>query len=94
VEWAVAFRANAEMGAVQFFRGTIGSSLDPSVPLAERDPMKFGQGKWTRVFTDATVNWDLPPEDRYSGRREPPLCTEIDPETFKKISQRWQEYGF
>jgi 4-hydroxy-3-polyprenylbenzoate decarboxylase len=94
VEWATAFRCNAELDGVQFFRGTIGSSLDPSVPLAERDPMKYGQGKWTRVFTDATVNWDLPPEDRYSGRREPPLCTGIDPDTDKLICSRWSEYGF
>jgi 4-hydroxy-3-polyprenylbenzoate decarboxylase len=93
VEWAVAFRCNAEMGGVQFFRGTMGSSLDPSVPLAERNPMQYGQGKWTRVLTDATVNWDLPPEDRYKGRREPPLCTEIDPVTSDLIARRWQEYG-
>ena len=93
VEWAQAYRTNADMGDIQFFKGTIGSSLDPSVPLAQRNPMKYGQGKWTRLFIDATVNWELEPEERYGGRREPPLCTEILPETTELISRRWQEYG-
>jgi UbiD family decarboxylase len=92
-EWALAYRVNADMGAVQFFKGTIGSSLDPSVPLAQRDPIKYGQGKWTRMFIDATVNWDLEPEERYGGRREPPLCTETLPEMAEQITRRWQEYG-
>ncbi len=94
MEWAMAYRTNAEMGDIQFFRGTIGSPLDPSVPLAQRDPIKYGQGKWTRVFIDATVNWDMEPEEQYGGRREPPLCTEILPETAQLISRRWREYGF
>ncbi len=94
VEWAMAYRTNAEMGDIQFFRGTIGSLLDPSVPLAQRDPMKYGQGKWTRMFIDATVNWDMEPEEQYGGRREPPLCTEILPETAELINRRWKEYGF
>ncbi len=94
VEWAMAFRTNAEMGNVQLFRGTIGSMIDPSIPIAQRDVVKYGQGKWTRVFIDATVNWDLEPEEQYGGRREPPLCTEILPETAELINRRWKEYGF
>ncbi len=94
VEWAMAHRTNAEMGDIQFFSGTIGSVLDPSVPLPQRNPMKYGQGKWTRVFIDATVNWDLEPEEQYGGRREPPLCTETTPKITELISRRWQEYGF
>ena len=94
VEWALAFRTNAEMGDIQFFSGTLGSMLDPSVPLPQRDTVKYGQGKWTRMLIDATVNWDLEPEEQYGGKREPPLCTEITPETAELVSQRWQEYGF
>lgn len=93
VEWAIARRTNAAMGDIQFFSGTIGSSLDPSIPLPQRDIMKYGQGKWTRVLIDATVNWDLEPEERYGGRREPPLCTQILPEIAELINQRWAEYG-
>lgn len=94
VEWALAYRTNAAMEDFQFFSGTTATVLDPSVPLSERNIMKYGHGKWTRVFTDATVNWDLEPEEQYGGKREPPLCTEIDPKTFKLIKSRWQEYGF
>ena len=94
VEWALAYRTNAAMGAIQFFSGTPGSMLDPSTPLWQRDVVKYGGGKWTRLFIDATVNWDLEPEEQYGGRREPPLCTEIDAKTAELISRRWQEYGF
>ncbi len=94
VEWALSNRTNAAMGDIQFFPGTIGSVLDVSVPLSERNVAKYGTGKWTRVFIDATVNWDLEPQEQYGGRREPPLCTEYPPEINELISQRWREYGF
>lgn len=93
VQWALAYRTNADMGAFQFFSGTPGGFLDPSVPLPQRDSLKYGHGKWTRVFIDATVNWDLEPEAQYGGRREPPLCTETSPETAELIERRWPEYG-
>ena len=93
VEWALAYRANAAMGAVQFFSGTAGSPLDPSIPLSERDTPKYGDGKWTRVFIDATVNWDLEAEEQYGGKREPPLSTVIPPEVDELITRRWSEYG-
>ncbi len=94
VDWALAYRTNAEMGDFQFFPGTSGSNLDPSVPKAQRDIMKYGGGRWTRVLIDATVSWDLEPDESFGGRREPPLCTEIPPETADLINQRWKEYGF
>lgn len=94
VEWAMAYRTNAEMGDIQFFPGTVGSNLDPSIPSAQRDIMRYGGGRWTRVLIDATVSWDLEPEEAWGGRREPPSCTEIPAETAELISRRWQEYGF
>ncbi|MFC1903248.1 UbiD family decarboxylase, partial [Chloroflexota bacterium] len=93
VNWAMAYRTNAAMDDFQFFKGTRTNPLDPSVPLAQRDVQKYGAGKWTRVFIDATVNWDLEPEEQYGGRREPPLCTEIPPETAELVERRWKEYG-
>lgn len=93
VEWALAYRTNAAMGAVQLFSGTPGGMLDPSVPHSERDVPKYGGGKWTRLFIDATVNWDLEPQAQYGGKREPPLCTEIDPKTAELVSRKWKEYG-
>ncbi len=92
VEWAIAWRVNAAMGDIVFFPGTIGSMLDPSVPLKERNVLKYGQGKWTRVLVDATINWDLEPEEQFGGKRYPPLSTEIDPGTEKRILSRWKEY--
>lgn len=94
MEWALAYRTNAEMGAVQLFPGTVGSTLDPSVPLAQRDNIKYGAGKWTRLVIDATVNWNLEPEEQYGGRREPPLCTVSPPEIADVVRRRWREYGF
>jgi len=92
VEWALAYRTNADMGDFQFFSGTPGSMLDPSIPLPQRNVVKYGMGKWTRVFIDATVNWDLEPEEQYGGKREPPLCTEIDPKTEELINKKWKDY--
>ena len=94
LEWALAYRTNAAMDDVQFFMGTMGSMLDPSTPLPQRDNVKYGAGKTARVLIDATTNWDLDIEPQYGDRREPPLCTIIDPEMDKLISRRWHEYGF
>ncbi|MFC2032202.1 UbiD family decarboxylase [Chloroflexota bacterium] len=93
VGWARIWRVNADMGAIQFYPGTVGTPLDPSVPLPQRDVLKYGSGRWTRVLIDATVNWDLEPEDQYGGQRQPPMCTSISPEIAELISRRWQEYG-
>ncbi len=83
VDWAMCYRTNAEMGAFQFYPGTPYSPLDPSIPLPQRDVMKYGSGKCTRVLIDATVNWELEPEEQYGGKREPPRCTEIAAKTSK-----------
>jgi 3-polyprenyl-4-hydroxybenzoate decarboxylase len=81
------------MDDIQFFAGTIGHLLDPSTPRDQRDPRKHGIGKWKRMLIDATVNWDLELEEEYGNRREPPLCTEIPPETDALVNKRWSEYG-
>ena len=94
MEWALAWRVNAEMGDVTFFSGTFGSMLDPSYPLETRDIRKYGQGKWTRVLIDATINWDLEPEEQFGGNRYPPSATDIDPAEEQLIRKRWKEYGF
>jgi 4-hydroxy-3-polyprenylbenzoate decarboxylase len=93
VEWALAYRVNADMGDISFFPGTFGSMLDPSVPLAQRDTVKYGQGKWCRVLIDATMNWELEKQEQYGGQRYPALSTTIDPEDEKLIERRWKEYG-
>jgi 4-hydroxy-3-polyprenylbenzoate decarboxylase len=62
IEWALCYRLNAGLGDITTFAGTSGSMLDPSVPLEERDSVKYGHGKWTRVLIDATINWELEPQ--------------------------------
>ncbi|MFC1979593.1 UbiD family decarboxylase [Chloroflexota bacterium] len=94
VDWAFAYRTNADMDDIQFFKHTRATALDPSIPLWQRDVRKYGAGKNTRVFIDATVNWDLEPLEQYGGRREPPRCTEFSPEVIELIDRRWHEYGF
>ena len=94
MEWALAFRVNAAMDDVVFFSGTVGSPLDPSIPLEDRDRKKYGLGQWTRVLIDATINWKHEPRPEYGGNRYPPLATDIDPEHDALVKKRWNEYGF
>jgi 3-polyprenyl-4-hydroxybenzoate decarboxylase len=54
IEWALCYRVNAGLGDVSFFAGTGGSMLDPSVPLEDRNSVKYGHGSWTRMLIDAT----------------------------------------
>lgn len=93
IEWAFSYRVNAEMGDIQFLHTCVGSMLDPSIPLKERDALKYGQGKNSKVLIDATVNWELEPEEQYGGKRFPPLCTVPDPEDQALVERRWKEYG-
>ena len=93
IEWAIAYRVNPDMNDVVFFPGTVGSMLDPSVPLPVRNASKYGQGKWCRTLIDATKNWELEREEQYGGELYPPLATDIDPEDEKLIGKRWEEYG-
>jgi 4-hydroxy-3-polyprenylbenzoate decarboxylase len=94
IEWALAYRVNAAMDDILFFPGTSGSMLDPSVPLEQRDAVKYGHGKWTRVLIDATINWELEPQQQYGGDRYPPLSTVVSKAMDEKIKKRWREYGF
>ncbi|MDY6973807.1 MAG: UbiD family decarboxylase [Thermodesulfobacteriota bacterium] len=93
IEWAFSYRTNAEMNDIQIFNTCPGSVLDPSVPLREREVMKYGQGKSARVLIDATVNWELDTEDQYGGKRFPPLCTVPETEDEEMVEKRWNEYG-
>lgn len=92
LDWAMAFRVNAGRGDVWLVGPTFGSVLDPSTFPEDRDPQRYGSGKWTRVLIDATRSWELDPNPQYDGRRYPPLNT-IAPELEEKIKARWDDYG-
>jgi UbiD family decarboxylase len=93
VEWAIAYRVNAELGDIEVAHGCIGSMLDPSVPLLLRDIVKYGHGKWSPVLIDATINWELEPQEQYGGNRYPRLASEISPKIEALVKKRWSEYG-
>ncbi len=93
VDWALAYRLNAEMGDIMICHGSIGSMLDPSVPLDQRDSMKYGQGKWAPVLLDATINWELEVQAQYGNKRYPPVSSQVTEEASELINRRWQEYG-
>ena len=92
LDWAMAFRVNAGRGDVMIHGPTFGSVLDPSTLPADRDPVKYGTGRWHRVLIDATRSWEHEPNPQFGGRRYPPINT-IDPALEKKIAKRWSEYG-
>jgi 4-hydroxy-3-polyprenylbenzoate decarboxylase len=92
LEWALAWRVNADMGDVVVFPEEPSNPLDPSTPLDERNPLRFGDGVAGRVLIDATVNWKLEPREEWGGRRVPPLSTDTAPEDLELINQRWKEY--
>lgn len=94
IEWALCYRLNAGLGDITTFPGTSGSMLDPSVPLEQRDSVKYGHGKWTRVLLDATINWELEPQAQYGGHRYPPVGTAISDNMSATLKRRWKEYGF
>jgi 4-hydroxy-3-polyprenylbenzoate decarboxylase len=94
IEWALCYRVNAGLGDVSFFAGTGGSMLDPSVPLEERNSVKYGHGSWTRMLIDATINWQLQPQEQYGGNRYPAVGTTVSPAMTERLTTRWREYGF
>ena len=93
LDWAFAYRVNAAEDDIVFFPSTFGSLLDPSTRLSERDPMKYGTGKWTRVLIDATINLDFDAEEQYGGDRYP-LSVHPHKEDLDLVESRWKEYGF
>lgn len=94
LEWALCYRVNAGLGDITTFAGSSGSMLDPSVPLEDRNSVKYGHGLWTRVLVDATINWSLEPQEQYGGNRYPPLGTTISDAMTERLNLRWKEYGF
>jgi hypothetical protein len=46
------------------------------------------------VLIDATVNWQLQPQEQYGGNRYPPVGTSISAEMANTVKRRWKEYGF
>lgn len=92
IEWAIAYRVNAEEGGIVTYGPTYGSPLDPSTRADLRDGKKYGSGKWTRVLIDATRNWEFEPNAENGNRRFPPV-SRLPVRLERKLKKRWKEYG-
>ncbi|MBU2608609.1 MAG: UbiD family decarboxylase [Chloroflexi bacterium] len=93
VEGALSYRVNAAEDDIVFFPGTFGSVLDPSTRIKDRDEMRFGTGKWTRILIDATRNWDYEKVPEWGGQVYPPSATALSEEQEELVNRRWREYG-
>jgi UbiD family decarboxylase len=94
VDWAVAYRCNAARNDIEIAHGCLGSELDPSTPLDERNVVVHGHGAWAPVLIDATIDWNLKLEPQYGNKRFPPWASDISPEISRRVDQRWKELGF
>jgi hypothetical protein len=43
---------------------------------------------------DATINWQLQPQEQYGGNRYPAVGTTVSPAMTERLTTRWREYGF
>jgi len=93
VDWAVAYRCNAGRAGIEIAHGCLGSELDPSTPLDERNVVMHGHGAWSPVLIDATIDWNLKLEPQYGNKRFPPWASDISPEMSRRVNQRWKEFG-
>lgn len=92
LEWAFAYRVNAGENDLVVFPGCSGSIMDPSTRLEDRDPVKYGTGKWNRLLIDATMNWDFPRRPEWGNNFYPPL-NRFNEEILESVRKRWKEYG-
>jgi hypothetical protein len=46
------------------------------------------------MLIDATINWQLQPQEQYGGNRYPAVGTAISEEMAARLKRRWNEYGF
>jgi len=92
LDWAFAFRVNAGENDLVTFPGTFGSLLDPSTNMEERDALKYGSGKWTRLLIDATRNWEHTRWEAWNNSVYPPVIV-MTKEIQQAVASRWKEYG-
>jgi UbiD family decarboxylase len=92
LEWALAYRVNAGEGDVIVYGPSFGSVLDPSIRREQVEPTFHGTGKWYRVLTDATRNWDYKRWEDWGNNVYPPI-TKLSVQNERVIRQRWEEYN-
>lgn len=93
VEAALSYRVNAAEDDIVLMPGSFGAVLDPSTRYPDRDELKFGTGKWTRILIDATKNWNYPRNPQWGNEIYPPRSVDLSPEQEALVAARWKEYG-
>ena len=93
VEAALSYRVNAAEDDIVIFPGSFGAVLDPSTRVEDRDELRFGTGKWSRILIDATRNWNYSRNPQWGGEIYPPRSTELSREEEALVTRRWKEYG-
>lgn len=93
VEAALSYRVNAAEDDIVIFPGSFGAVLDPSTRVEDRDEIRFGTGKWSRILIDATRNWNYTKNPQWGGEVYPPRSTTLSAEEEALVTRRWKEYG-
>jgi len=93
VEAALSYRVNAAEGDIITMPGSFGAVLDPSTPFPDRDELRYGTGKWSRILIDATRNWNYPKNPQWDNEIYPPKSVDLSPEQEELIARRWKVYG-
>lgn len=93
VDWAINYRVNPGSNDIVIFPGALGSPIDPSTPLEDRQVSELGSGLWNRMLIDATITWKFPRRPEWNGERYPPTVRNR-PEDVELVKKRWNEYGF
>ena len=95
LEWAFAYRVNPDPHGndIVFMPGTIGSPIDPSVPVKERRILGKTMAKYNRLLIDATKSWELEPQEQYGGDVYPEVSFTLTPDVEELVKKRWSEYG-
>jgi len=68
IEWALCYRVNAGLGTSRSWPERA-ARCSIQCALEDRNSVKYGHGSWTRVLIDATINWQLEPQNSNGGQR-------------------------
>ena len=93
VDWAINYRVDPGSDDLVIFRGAMGSSIDPSTPLQNRQVSELGAGLWNRLLIDATRTWRFQRRPEWNNEKFPP-AVRARPEDIDLIKRKWTQYQF
>ena len=72
IEWALCYRVNAGLGDISLLPARAARCSIRACPWKTATRSNTATVSWTRVLIDATINWQLQPQEQYGGNRYPP----------------------